>query len=329
MPLRPTPRDLTAAVLVVVAGLIWTIWASRELRRPKPAPPAVAETPAAPKGSTPPAPPPPPVAPAPVAPDEARRLLAELRAQSADRRAALYARWRRGVVPDELIPELLAFIREALKKDQEDPEPLSLLSAIPGEKGGDALLEFAAPVWAKDVRLEALKLLGERGYSPAQIRKAALLFDAERDEDVQVSILLGTSKSGDPAAEELGKKGLHDPKETVRGVAMASLDSERDLDRRLLIGLATSDPSDHVRGSAALQLSDRSADPAVLDAILNVALKDASVDNRKLAVACLKKEAHRGEVRAVEALKWSAARDASQEVRAQAQLLLQGLPNPK
>lgn len=332
MAFRPTSRDLTAGILTLVAALIWSVWGARELRRRSPGPVQAPAPAAAPAASAPPPsvlPPPPPPASASASPDEARRLLVRIRGEGRERRAALIAQWRKSSVPEALIPELLAFVREALGREPSDPEPLSLLCAIPGERGGDALLEFAALPWFKEVRVEACRLAGERGYTEAQLQRLPVLFAAERDDDVRVGILIGASKCTHPAAEALARRALADPEETVRGVALASLSVENELDRRLLIGLAMSDPSDQVRGSAALLLNDRAGDPAVLDAILSVALKDASPDNRRSALVSLRPQALQGDARVLETLQWSASKDGSPEVRTLARSVLDGLKKKK
>lgn len=332
MAFRPTSRDFTAGILVLVAGLVWSLVGVRHFNRlpPSSLPVPTSVAPSSPAVSSGPAPTPvvealPTLPAAPSEPDEARRLLARLRTEGKERRAALFAEWKRIAVPEALFPELLAFVREALARDPADPAPLALLAAITGERGGDALLEFAVPPSSKEVRLDAFRLAGEHGYTPAQVNRVAALFAAEPDDDVRVGILLGTSKSGLPAAEDLARRALADPEETVRGVAISSLNAQNEPDRRTLIGLATSDPSDQVRGSAAILLNDRADDPEVLAAVLSVALKDPSPDNRRSVLVSLRREAQRGEPRVLETLQWAADKDASAEVRTQARKVLDSL----
>lgn len=188
----------------------------------------------------------------------------------------------------------------------------------------DSLLEFAGPLWPKDTRLDVLKRLGEREWSEDRIRKVTSLFESEPDEELRASMLLAVSSSSLPAAGELARRGLKDREGAVREIALAALNPEREADRRSLIELASSDLSDRLRGTAALQLSAKSADPEVRAALIAVALRDASEKTRALAITALKKEAARGDASVLEALRRSAAYDPSAEVQAAARAALAG-----
>lgn len=71
-----------------------------------------------------------------------------------------------------------------------------------------------------------------------------------------------------------------------------------------------------------MHLHERTADPAVLEALLSVALKDACDENRKLAVSMLRKDALGGDERVLQALQSAATRDRFEEVRREAQNVL-------
>lgn len=227
--------------------------------------------------------------------------------------------------PGAAAEDVRTSVRDSLQRKPGDLTPLARLEALPAGAAADALLEFAGPAWPSDTRAEALKRLGERELGEAQLRVVARLFEGEPDEDLRSCLLLGILKSTHPAAGDLARKAVLDPEETVRSVALTALHPAQEADRRVLIGLAASDSSGRIRGSAALRLNEQSADPEVRAALLAVALRDASEENRKLAISSLKREALRGEPEVLESLRWSASEDPSAGVQSHARALLDGL----
>jgi hypothetical protein len=278
-----------------VAALIWTIWGSRELRRRSVPPPADAPAPAA---TAPTAPPAPVAAPAPPAPADA---------------------WR-----GAKLQEVLESIRTALRSAPDDPRPLGRLDSLEGDGAVDALLEFVGSSHSKDVKLDALNRAAERGFSEKHVKRIIALYDAERDDDVRVAMLLGVERQPAPGSESLVRKGLADASEAVRGVALASLDGAREADRTVLLNVACSDPSDLVRGSAALQLAEQAADARVLELLLSMAVQDACDDNRAQIAGVLARDPVRADPRVQETLRRLAAGDRSPSVRGKAQAALIG-----
>lgn len=220
--------------------------------------------------------------------------------------------------------DVLVFVRDSLTRHPEDVAPLALLDTFP-----DALLEFAEPLWPKETRLHVLKRLEDLEWSESRIRKLALLFESEPDEELRVSMLLGVSKSSLPEAADLARRGLKDRESSVREIALTALNPEKDGDRRALIEVTASDSNEVVRGTAALQLSARSADPEVRVALIAMLLRDASEKTRALAITALKREAARGDPSVLDALRRCAGHDPSAEVQAAARAVLAGLPPGK
>jgi hypothetical protein len=297
MRFRPTLMDLTAGVLVTVAVLIWSIWISRELRRPAP---AAASAPVEPPRPAPPA-------------------------ARAEPRTENPRPLERETPPESAPSDVLSSVRADLKRNPADPAPLARLAGVRGDAVGDALVDFASTLYSKDVRIEALRMLAERGFSEGQLRRLAGLYDGEADDEIQVSILLGVQRSTLPAAEALNRKGVGDANAAVRGVAVSGLDPARDADRVILIRLAATDPSEQVRGSAAIQLQERIGDGDVVKALLAMVVGDASAENRMHAIAALRHESLKGDARVRAHLERAAAQDRSPDVRRQAQAAIDGL----
>jgi hypothetical protein len=230
-----------------------------------------------------------------------------------------------GNVTEEPVLDVVARVREALGRSPADLSPLDRVEGLPAEKRFDALLALASPPSPAGLRYECLKRLREGDWTEERIRKAALLFEAEPEVDLRVQILLGVSKSADPAAGALARRALKDREEEVREIALTALAPERDADRRALLEVATSDASARLRGTAALQLGARASDPEVRSTLLSMLLRDAQDETRKLAITALKGEARRGEPAVLDALRRSAAEDPSAEVQAHARALLDAL----
>lgn len=288
---RLTSADLTAAVLVLVAALIWTVWGAREFRRRRTVPaPAVAFPRSVPFHTDP-----------------------ILPVASPNR-----------TLPSPLPDEVAQSVQAALAQAPRDPGPLRRLSSMSADEAADRLLDFAEARYSIDVRLEALRLVSDCGYTMDRIRRVSAMFDSDPDEQIRTAILLSVEKRPNRGSEVLARHALHDPSDGVRSVAVASLDVDCEADRALLISVTAADPSELVRGSAAIQLSDRIGDAGVLDALLVMATNDASDQNRGHAVDALVRPAARGEARVEETLRWLAGRDRSPEVRGKAETALKG-----
>jgi len=111
------------------------------------------------------------------------------------------------VVPPGRDP--LEFARDALRREPPELGALAFLEARP--EALDLLLDYAGPSWPLDVRFAALRRLGPRELSEAQLRALARLFDAEQDHDLKSAILLAAGSSRHPAAGDLGEPGSRRP----------------------------------------------------------------------------------------------------------------------
>lgn len=329
MRLHLKPLDLTAAVLVFAAALVWSLYFGRVFRSRPPAA-VVAVHSESPRPANPVVPPPkslPEATPAaPPSPESIGGFQAELDAlrgeTSRPARAKLYARLSKLVWPAEMLAKVKAFVRDTLRSDPSDFDCLDLLLGFPEETQVAALLEFARESPPKETRCEVFKRATARTRYPGQVEKIGELYAVETDEDIRAIVLLGLESACPVVGKPLIRKGLLDESDEVRAIAVSTLNPASDADRKLLLGLAGTDPRERVRGSALLVLSGRLGDPEVLRLVLTKATADESAENRLEAVRVLQHESLKRNAAVLETLKL-ATRDVSEEVRALAQKAVQ------
>lgn len=349
---RLRPLDIIAGGLVILAALIWSVYFLRA--RPSiqtalggraPETPSLAR-PATDAPVQPPAPSIQPVSasdaphadslvgrgsPARGGPkipaEEVRRLFERLRTDKRHGvREEAYARLVRGGLPAEVFKELLSFLREDLKAVPEDPRGLTLLSDLPDAEAYDALMEFSAPEYPKDARIVAIRQALMRTRTSEEMERIEGLFKAEPDPDVRVTVLVAAGTACADLAGDLNRRAVSDESELVRSVAIGLLDAS--VDRDLLIGRASQDRSDHVRGNALILLQSQMTDPPVLALMLARCSQDECPENRLEAVKALDRDFLRPNASVLQTLA-QASLDPSPEVRSHAQKVLERLKTVK